>query len=183
MKITILDGNMSQGKSDFSIYLEELLQHLQKEHIVDMYHLQEMNLHYCTGCWSCWLKTPGECAWKDDAGLIFRSYINSDFVIFVSPLMAGFTTSMLKKITDRLIVLLHPYIQIELGESHHSKRYEKYPAIGLILQKETNTDQEDINIINEIYDRLALNIHSTRKFTKFIEHTNFEEILNETSNI
>ncbi len=66
----------------------------------------------------------------------------------------------MKKITDRLIVLLHPYIEIIEGECHHVKRYEKYPEIGVLLQPEEDTDEEDLAIVSDIYKRLAINLHS-----------------------
>jgi multimeric flavodoxin WrbA len=183
MRITILDGNMNREKSDYSNYMDNLLQTFTRNNSVDYYIIDKMDLNYCSGCWSCWWKTPGECSQKDKADQIFRSYINSDFIIYASPLMVGFTSSALKKIVDRLIVMLHPYIQMNLGESHHTKRYKSYPEFGLILQKEKDTDDEDIEIINELYDRLALNFHSKRKYTRFIENTNPEEIENETCHI
>lgn len=142
-----------------------------------------MNIRFCTGCWNCWWKTPGRCATTDDAEMIFKSVINSDFVIFASPLMAGFTSSSLKKITDRLIVLLHPYSKILNGEIHHEKRYDVYPDIGLILEKEKDTDSVDIDIVNSIYDRFAINFHTERRFTKFIHDSKIEDIVNETCNI
>jgi multimeric flavodoxin WrbA len=128
-----------------------------------------MNLHYCTGCWSCWWKTPGECAIKDDAEQIFRAVINSELIVFASPLIAGFTSAMLKKIQDRLIVLLHPYLQINNGESHHRRRYDKYPEFGVIIDKEGDTDEEDLKIVKDIYDRLAINFHSKQRFIKFVD--------------
>ena len=183
MKVTILNGDMKQGKSDFSGYLEELTEGFRKNHSVNIYNLNKMNLHQCIGCWSCWWKTPGRCAINDDAEEIFRSVINSDFVIFASPLIAGFTSSALKKITDRLVVLIHPYIELINGESHHRKRYDKYPDFGLVLEKESDTDNEDLAIISDIYDRFALNLHSKKKYMKFIEHDKVEEIIYETCNI
>lgn len=135
MKITILNGDMKQDENDFSRYLEKLAEGFRENHSIYLYPLNKMNLHYCTGCWDCWWKTPGRCTINDGAEKIFKSVINSDFVIFASPLMAGFTSSSLKKITDRLIVLLHPYIKLKNGECHHKKRYDKYPDFGLILKK------------------------------------------------
>jgi multimeric flavodoxin WrbA len=135
-----------------------------------------MNLHYCTGCWSCWWKTPGECAIKDDGEQIFRAVINSDFIIFASPLVTGFTSAILKKIQDRLIVLLHPYLEIINGESHHMKRYDKYPEFGVIIDKEEDTDDEDIKIIKDIYDRLAINFHSRQRFIKYVDNISTYDI-------
>jgi len=142
-----------------------------------------MNLHYCTGCWSCWWKTPGKCSIKDDAEPIFKSVINSDFFIFASPLIAGFTSSLLKKITDRFIVLLHPYIELKNGENHHRKRYTKYPDFGLILKNESVTDHEDIEIISDIYDRLAINFHCKKKYLKCIDQVKPKDIVYETCGI
>jgi hypothetical protein len=183
MKITILNGNMNPEPNDFSDYLEKLTKTLSKTSEVDCYNLSQMNLHYCTGCWRCWWKTPGKCTINDDAEPIFRSIINSDFLLFASPLMAGFTSSTLKKITDRLVGLLHPYIELRNGEYHHIKRYEKYPDFGLLLQKEPVTDEEDIRIVSDIYDRFAINFHSRKRFIRFIEENQTEEIVYETCHI
>ncbi len=183
MKITILNGDMNKGNSSFSNYIEKLNGTFGEEHEISVFHINKMKLKYCTGCWSCWWKTPGECSIKDGADEIFRSVINSDFFIFASPLIAGFTSSELKKITDRLIVLLHPYVEFRNEESHHQKRYSRYPDFGLILQKEADTDSEDVKIISDIYDRLALNFHSEKKYLKFIDEANPEDIVYETCNI
>nr|WP_319401227.1 NAD(P)H-dependent oxidoreductase [uncultured Carboxylicivirga sp.] len=183
MKITILNGDMQGCQSSFSDYINELSNKLCIEHTVNTFHLQQMNLRYCTGCWSCWWKTPGMCVIKDDAEDIFRSVINADFVIFTSPLMLGFTSSSLKKITDRLIVLLHPYVKLKNGECHHLKRYNKYPDFGLIIQPEQDTDEEDLSILKDIYDRFALNFHCERKYLKIANPDNFESIINETCHI
>lgn len=182
MKITILNGDMQHRKSDFSDYIEGLANKMKGNNTVDLYHLNNLNLHYCTGCWNCWWKTPGICSTKDDAEAILTSVINSDFFIFASPLMAGFTSSALKKITDRFVGLLHPYIFLKNGECHHKKRYDKYPDFGLILEKEPDTDDEDINIIKDIYDRFAINFHSQRKYMKFIDNDKMEDIIYETCN-
>lgn len=106
--------------------------------------------------------------------------INSDFFIFASPLIAGFTSSALKKITDRFIVLLHPYIELRNGENHHRKRYKNYPNFGLFLEKEIDTGSEDLKIINDIYDRFALNFHCKMQYIKYIDQHKVEEIVYET---
>lgn len=183
MNITILNGDLSPEDSGFSNYIEEFSLKISSTCNVEHFQLNQMNLHYCTGCWSCWWKTPGLCAIKDDAEIIFKSVIHSDFLIFASPLYAGFASSLLKKIMDRLIVLLHPYMEIIQNECHHKKRYEKYPHLGLILQKEKDTDQEDIDIVRDIFNRWTLNFHSELKYVKFTETDKHEEIIYATCNI
>lgn len=179
MNIVILDGD--KDCDEFSILLNETIEELKKNHNIVLFSLNEMNLHYCTGCFACWCKTPGECAIKDDAAKIFKSYINADFVIFASPIIAGFTSSLLKKITDRLIVLLHPYAELINNETHHKKRYDHYPDFGVLVTKEKETDKEDIEIISDIYSRFAINFHCSMRFLKILEESDKEEINNEFS--
>ncbi len=183
MKITILNGNMAPGNTLFSEYLEALKTNLRQHHEVECFDLDRMNLQYCTGCWSCWWKTPGRCARHDDAEPIFRSVINTDFLLFASPLMAGFTSSALKKITDRLIILLHPYIELQQGECHHAKRYECYPEFGLLVQRENDTDDEDLEIISGIYDRFALNFHNHKRFIHLTDRSTPEETAHEICSV
>jgi len=183
MKITILNGNMQGEAPEFTEFIEQLEIQLRLEHQIEHFPLAEMNLKYCTGCWTCWWKTPGVCALHDDAEILFRSIIQSDLLIFASPLKAGFTTSLLKKINDRFVVLVHPYVQLIHKECHHLKRYDKYPNIGLILSSEADTDARDLKIVNDIYDRFALNFHSRRLFTHLIENTQPKELAHEISHI
>jgi multimeric flavodoxin WrbA len=183
MNITVLNGNMTQENIEFNNQIKEFVLKVSENNILEQFNLNEMNLHYCTGCWSCWWKTPGKCAIKDDAERIFKSVIKSEFVVFASPIYAGFTSSLLKQITDRLIVLLHPYIEINQKEMHHKKRYDNYPKIGLILQRENDTDSEDIKIITDIYKRFAINFHSKLCYVKILETNTMEEIIHETCNI
>jgi multimeric flavodoxin WrbA len=111
------------------------------------------------------LKNPGECSFIDDSQIIRRSYINSDLVIFASPILMGFTSALLKKATDKLIPLLLPYFDFINSEVHHVGRYEKYPLIGVLLEKSIDTEKDDLDIIEGIYTRMALNFKSSVSFT------------------
>lgn len=180
MKITILNGDPETKETSFSLFVEELAQNFEKIHQVEAFRLSTMKLQYCIGCWTCWWETPGVCTHHDDAPDIFRSVVNADFLIFASPLIAGFPSAMLKKITDRLIVLFHPYIIVKQSESHHRKRYARYPDFGLVLQKENETDDEDLLIVKDMYDRLAINFHAQLRYMKLTDKDNPKEIAYES---
>ena len=107
-----------------------------------------MKINYCTGCWHCWVKTPGQCSSKDQSLDVCRTVINSDFTLWASPIIMGFPSALLKKVTDKLIPLVHPYIVLDQGEAHHLARYDHYPQFGLLLEKNGDTDDEDIEIID-----------------------------------
>ena len=170
MTITILDGNPKNGSTHFNSYITDLKSLLKlKGHTVKLFTLREMDIKSCTGCWGCWVKTPGECIIPDDSIEIRKVIINSEWLIFASPLIMGFTSALLKIIQDKLIPLVHPYIELVNDECHHKKRYDDYPKIGLVYGKEPDTDMEDIRIVTDIYKRMALNFKSKLIFAESIE--------------
>ena len=183
MKVTILNGAMPDDSPDFSSYTSQIYSLLHQKHEVYYFDLKQLNLKFCLGCWDCWWKTPGQCSIKDDGEMIFRAVINSDYVLFASPLKYGFTSSELKKITDRLIVLLHPYIKLKNKECHHKKRYAKYPNMGVLVQREEDTDEEDLRIIKDIYDRMSINLHSEIVHFNITDQQTPETIANEISHL
>ncbi len=176
MKILILDGNPFSENTAFPDYLSELKQKVNPGNQLEIVQLCALDLKSCTGCWNCWWKTPGHCAVKDDAENILKKVIESDLMIFASPVIAGFTSALLKMITDRFVILALPYIKMVQNESHHYMRYEKTPKLAVLLQKEELTDAEDIEIIGDIYDRIALNFSSKIEFVKCIDEHKAEEV-------
>jgi len=167
MKVTILNGNSHASNDVLDNYLKKLSDALISDnHVVTIFNLREMDVKYCTGCFGCWLETPGECVEKDDSRHISREYINSDFVLFASPIIMGFTSALLRKAQEKLLPLLLPYFELDQNEIRHSSRYEKYPRVGLLLEKGKDTNEEDIKIISDIYERTAFNSKTSFCFTK-----------------
>lgn len=162
-KILILDGHPEPDKM-YDAYFETLQKMLEtKGDNLRHFRIREMKVSSCVGCWDCWVKTPGQCRLKDDQEPLLREAINSDLVIFTSPMIMGFPSSILKKSMDRFIPLLHPYSDLVQNESHHSKRYEKYPHFGFIVREEDDGDKNDLQILKEIAGRFALNFKSEIK--------------------
>lgn len=183
MKITILNGNPDTKNIDFDNYLIDLSNHLKKNnHDPNILVLREMNIKYCTGCFDCWIKKPGDCSYSDDSDIIRREYVNSDLALFASPIIMGFTSALLKKVNDKLVPLLLYHMEFVQDELHHIGRYESYPRISLLLEREKDTDDEDINIISDIYKRDAINMKTSLGFVKFTKDP-IQEIVDEINSI
>jgi hypothetical protein len=177
LKITILNGNSDQANRVFDDYLNGLHETLNMAgHFADLFNLGNMEIKQCTGCWNCWVKTPGRCSLNDDFNSLYRDIINCDLLIFASPVKMGFVSALLKRANDRLIPLVLPYFQIINHEFHHQKRYSQYPLLGLVLEKDLTTDDEDLEIISSIFNRTAINFHSQLKFTHLITDSEKELI-------
>lgn len=161
MKILILNGDKSPGNSPLAAYLEQfeagLIAGGAECARVD---LAGLEVRYCTGCWSCWWATPGRCVFKDGMEAIYPAFMGADLVVWASPLVLGTVPALVKKIQDRLIPLVHPYIELVDGECHHHRRYERYPDFGLILAPEAADGPEDRDGVRRLFERFALNLRS-----------------------
>jgi hypothetical protein len=171
MKITILNGSPGENKfllDDYLLKLQRII--TAKAHTSEILTLRELKADYCTGCWSCWVKTPGLCVFNDDSHKVCRAVINADFVLFASPVIMGFFSAVMKKFMDKLIPLVHPYVTVVQGEAHHWHRYapRDYPLGGVLLEKTPDTDDEDIDIIQAIHSRTMLNLKTRNVFTLLI---------------
>ena len=172
MRIVILDGALENTPKNWSAYLNDLTSTLKENnHEVIRFILKDADIHHCTGCFQCWMKTPGVCVFDDASREINRAGINSDFVLWASPLVMGFPTSILKKKMDRMIPLIHPYFQIVQGETHHLPRYKRYPLFGLLLQPESADTKVNVSIVAQLFSRTALNIKSRLCFAVTIEES------------
>jgi hypothetical protein len=165
LKITILDGALDSSPRFWSNYMRELVGVLEENgSTVAHIPLKDRIIDHCTGCFKCWVQAPGVCIITDDSQAVNRKIINSDFVLWASPMVMGFASFMLKKTIDRMIPLVHPYLVFEGGEIHHLARYKKYPLFGLLLQPEKHDCVENIVVTQRIFARTARNIKSRLAF-------------------
>ena len=181
-KITILNGIPDSRFQEFEKKLADMAERNSPALQIESFTLREMDIQYCCGCWSCWLKTPGLCPQKDEMPQVLKSVIQSDLTVFVSPVVMGFTSALLKKANDKMIPLIHPYIGIFGGECHHKKRYDKYPKLGLALLNTDCSPTFDSKIITDMYRRMAINFKTELAFS-CLSDGNVEVIENEIYHI
>lgn len=87
----------------------------------------------CLGCYACWTKTPGKCAQKDDMERILNRILESDLVIWSTPLYCYSVPSNCKALYDRLLPLGTMEQRVdEAGGTYHPGRQEIRTKIMLI---------------------------------------------------
>lgn len=178
MRITILNGE-PDAASPFNAYLETLSSRLAASgHAVTKLDLRALELKGCTGCFNCWVKTPGECAKQDDSAAVCRASLEADLLLLASPMTMGFTTALLKRAADQMVPLIHPYFVVEGGEMHHRARYAHYPVFALLLGAGPDSDVEDVEITRKMWARMARNMKSRLAWTAVAERT-AEEVADE----
>lgn len=172
MKVTIFNGNPNGSRAEFDGYLSSLAVELRKRnHEVEVIALRDLNLRRCTGCFNCWVKTPGLCVQKDDGGLLCRRMLESDLLVHASPLVMGFVSPLIRRASERMMPLILPYFQVVDGELRHRLRYDHYPKYGLLMEEEPDTDEQDIALMTEFYTQIALEIHCDLQFVESTRHS------------
>jgi multimeric flavodoxin WrbA len=159
MKAILLDGSR-EGESDLmdinSAFQKELKA---KGWDVESIDLKNTKIAPCTGCFKCWIKTPGICVTNDVARGVTKKIVQSDLVVFLTPVTFGGYSSELKKALDRSLGIMLPYFTKIQGKVHHKKRYEKYPriiAVGTLPKH----DPDEEKIFKELVSRNAINAHT-----------------------
>ena len=95
-------------------------------------YLKEKKVRPCIGCYTCWTKTPGVCAIRDDMAGLLEKVRECDIIIYATPLYIYTVSALLKAFQERLIPLLDPHL-IKYGDIHrHPYRFETNRKMVLI---------------------------------------------------
>jgi len=163
MKVLILNGSLKHQSHlmPFQQILEQECINSQWDHESILLH--ETRIGTCIGCFNCWDTTPGLCFQDDQGGEVAKKAINSDLLVFLTPLTWGGYSSELKKAIERMLGLLHPgFTKIE-GSNHHKKRYKKYPSVLGIGIVEEEIDEVDELIFKTLIKCHSLNWHTPKQ--------------------
>jgi multimeric flavodoxin WrbA len=90
-------------------------------------------VRHCTGCFGCWVKTPGRCVINDRGADFAALMVRHDEVVFWSRLVFGGLSPDVKAVLDRAIGFVLPFFRALNAETHHVKRYDTTPDLQYIF--------------------------------------------------
>ncbi|MHA1552614.1 MAG: NAD(P)H-dependent oxidoreductase, partial [Candidatus Heimdallarchaeaceae archaeon] len=170
MNSLIFNGAL-KGKDQLSIFQKILEKELENKGITtESIVLNEIEIKSCIGCFKCWDTTPGICSGVkgDTSEEIKKKVVNSDLIVFLTPLTFGGYSSEIKKVVERMLGTLQPGVTIKTGRSHHLKRYDRYPSI-LAIATTDNVDQEESKIFKHLMDRHSFNFYPPSHITEVFD--------------
>lgn len=132
MKIVILDGSSANDALAGRIRAELLRQLAAQNHAVETFTLRERKIGNCAGDFFCWVRTPGTCIVDDDNRLITAAIVRADLLVYLTPITFGGYSATLKQAVDHQIQNIAPFFATLNGETHHAKRYDRYPDFLVI---------------------------------------------------
>lgn len=125
MKILAIQGSPRPKASNTDVLLQEFLKGARSQGAeTETIYLKEKDIHSCTGCYTCWAKTPGVCIFKDDMPELLERVRACDVFVCATPLYNWNMTSLLKGFLERLLPLYDPHLVKTRETYRHPERYE-----------------------------------------------------------
>jgi multimeric flavodoxin WrbA len=133
MKILAAQGSPRPKVSNTEILLQEFLSGARSAGAeTETVYLQEKKIHPCVGCFTCWVKTPGVCIFKDDMPELLEKVRGCDILVYAFPLYNYNMTAIMKAFQERLLPLVHPHF-VKTGVVYrHPPRYAMNRKMVLI---------------------------------------------------
>ena len=114
----------------------------------------------CMGCFGCWVRKPGECVIQDGMTELNDRCMNSDVVIYLSPVVFGQFSANIKNVIDRWLPnMLHYFTKRPDGSTIHKPRYATYPMQFIIGYGEA-VSTEDSQLFVDITMKHRRNIEA-----------------------
>ena len=173
MHALVLDGSLAAGGTG------ERVRHAVETRLAaagwtsEVVTLRERRIGNCAGDLFCWIRSPGLCNTDDDNRAIAAATVRSDLLVFLTPVTFGGYSSELKKALDHQIQILRPGFTQIGGETHHQKRYARYPdvlAIGWLDRPDETAEA----LFASLVGRYALNFHAAASSAR-VAHSGMAE--------
>ena len=166
MKILGIGGSpRKNGNTD--ILLNEAINGAKRSDVnAEILYLRDFNISYCLGCFSCIKK--GECAIKDDMTIVKDKMIESDGIMFATPVYFWSMSGQMKVFLDRTMPLRFPFLKLankvggiitvaaRRGSINVSNIFHKYFAGNHMLSAESDVDGFGIDKGDVISDTYAM---------------------------
>lgn len=129
----------------------------------------------CTGCFRCWVKTPGKCVIRDDAIQIYPLIAQSDTLLYISKIEYGSYDVPMKTMLERAIPIQQAFIRMYHGETHHLQR-DVIPKHAVILAYGDDTPDGQ-SLFKKLVVRNAYNMNFDRWQVRFCTQESLPQII------
>ncbi|TRO53963.1 flavodoxin family protein [Candidatus Bathyarchaeota archaeon] len=128
MKLLAFNASPRKTKSATEIIMNRFIDGAKQAGAdIERHYVEDLLINGCTGCFNCWLKTPGDCVRRDDMDWIIPKMVDSDIVYLGTPIYYYNIVHGLQRMRERLLPMNLPKMLITEGETHHPERYKKTP--------------------------------------------------------
>lgn len=134
MRVVAINGSPRGAKGNTEVLLEQFLKGCKEVGAeIETIYLKDKEIKHCSGCFTCWTKTPGICIYNDDMKELLDKVVEADVIVYATPLYYYTVTGIMKDFMDRMLPLNSKEI-IKVGEQYsHPKRFEREIPVKTVL--------------------------------------------------
>jgi multimeric flavodoxin WrbA len=145
MKITAFDGSPRRNGNSTMLLRAFLESPEENDAEIEIYKTDEINIKPCRGCLMC--NTLKRCSIrKDDWTEIYRKILDSDVLVFSSPIYFHHTTASMKRLIDRFRSFIH--VQITDDGLRHIPHEEWNKKIYLLTAHGSSSLDDAVPLID-----------------------------------
>ncbi len=123
----------------------------------------------CTGCFGCWLKTPGECVMHDGTEHIGSTIAKSEQVWIFSEIVYGGFSAAVKRVLDRCIPSVLPFFSRRHARMHHAARYPNRPAFHIVFHHAECATEQERALAEKTARAMAINFNCSECTVQFVQ--------------
>ncbi|WP_027338931.1 NAD(P)H-dependent oxidoreductase [Halonatronum saccharophilum] len=157
-KILILNGSPKGKKGNTAKLVDNFILGVKDEisdFKIDYVELKDKEINGCTGCFSCWEKTPGKCIFRDSMDELIPKLLKSDMIIWATPLYHYGMTSLTKRFIERTLPLAKPEIVDCDGVYGHPGRYEVKEKKEVLISTAGFPEDHNFEVLIEEFNKVA----------------------------
>ncbi|MFC1521536.1 flavodoxin family protein [Elusimicrobiota bacterium] len=161
MKIIAFNGSHKGEKGNTHIMVTEFLKGAQEagaetENVI----LIKKKINRCAACFTCWTKTPGKCAQKDDMAGLLAKMEDVDIIVFATPLYIDNVSAVMKNFMDRMVPDVDAHFEKdENGEYRHARPKGEVPRM-VVISNCGFPEQTHFQVLSLLFKRIARNTHT-----------------------
>lgn len=125
MRTVVFNGSPRGAKGNTEVLVQAFLSGAREAGSeIEVVYLKDKTINYCTGCFTCWTKTPGICIHKDDVPELHQKMRKADVIVYATPLYVYTVTGLMKDFMDRILPLVEPFVEVNDGLCDHPMRHK-----------------------------------------------------------
>ena len=122
-KVLAFNSSPNMDKGNTALILTPFLEGMREAGAeVELLYTKKLKINPCQGEFNCWLKKPGECFQKDDMQMLHPKLREADIWVFATPVYVDGVSGPMKNLLDRLIPLVHPFVELRDDHYRHPLR-------------------------------------------------------------
>ena len=151
MKVIAFNASPRKQDSTTDILLDLFLRGAEQAGATTTKHyVTDLDITGCTGCFTCWTKTPGRCIHRDDMDWIIPEIQEADIIVFGSPIYNGYFTHYHQRMTERLLPTLLPWMETQGETTQHPPRHKRKPQKIVLIAVAGFPDSQAFNIVKQL---------------------------------